>query len=306
MIASPIAKRMIDLNGHKFELYSAGDENSKRIIIFLHGFPQSAHAWRFQMESLGKESILCWALNQRGYANSYSPAETKMYDLDLLVEDVISLINSVSYDQVVLVGHDWGAVVAWQLAQNRPDLIDQLVILNGPHPAMMARELRRWRQLRRSWYIFAFALPWLPEWYLSRNSAQSIINIIKRAARNRCHFGIDDFDHYRTNALRAGGLTAMLNWYRAQLKRVVSAKKLQRLEKIKVPTLIIWGEKDVALGIHTVVGTERYVENLTTRYIPEIGHFPAEEDPESVTDLILAFINNKPIPGNDEPSLLKE
>lgn len=305
-----IKPHMIELNGHEFELFTLGDSDSDTLLLFLHGFPLTAHSWRFQMKELGVKGFMCWALNQRGYGNSYSPAGVQMYNLDLLVSDVASLIKSSGYSKVILIGHDWGGVVSWKLAQDHPDLIDKLIILNCPHGAMMAKEMQKWRQLRRSWYAFAFNLPWLPEWYLTRDNAQAVINIIKKAARNRSHFTTDDYNQYQSNALRPGGMRAMLNWYRAVFKwyRVLfkqSAKviKPNKHEKIKIPTLIIWGEKDVTLGIHTVVGTEKYVEKLTTRFLPDIGHLPAEEDPVAVNSMILAFINGEAIPGNKMPRL---
>ena len=291
-MGSQLSTQVITLNGKDFEVLTSGDQSSKKLALFLHGFPECAHAWRHQMPALAEAGYKCWAPNQRGYGNSYSPSEIPDYDMELLVEDMVQLIQKAACDSVLVIAHDWGGVVAWQLAQNHPELVERLVVMNCPHPAMMARELQKWRQLKKSWYIFAFYVPKLPEWYLTRHNARSVLSILRKAAVDHSHFTKQDYEVYRANALRPGGMKAMLNWYRAALRKRFARHKEEQAKpkKISVPTLIIWGEKDVALGIQTVQGTEKYVDNLTISYLPEVGHFVPEEDPDAVNQIMLKWL----------------
>lgn len=292
--------RLLSIEGKDFELFFDGDQESNKLALFLHGFPECAHGWRHQVPEVAALGYKCWVPNLRGYGGSYSPTEVSEYDTHVLVEDLVQMIKASNCTSVLVIAHDWGGALAWQLALRHPKLVDRMVVMNCPHPAKFASELQKWRQLKRSWYMFAFLLPWLPEWYLGRNSAGAIKGMIRKGSAIRSHFTNEDFNIYRSNALRPGGLTAMLNWYRSALRKKSQVGGLKA--KIKVPTLMIWGEKDPALGIHTVLGTNKYVENLDVRYIPEAGHFVHEEAPKVVNEILLAWVKGEAVPGQMEPT----
>ncbi len=197
--------------------------------------------------------------------------------------------------------HDWGGALAWSLAMQQPQLIDRLVILNLPHPACFARELQGATQLMKSWYIFFFQLPWLPEFMLGRRDARATSGIIRGSSRNPARFPDEALEVYRANAARPGGLTAMLNWYRAPFR----GKGFRRLHEgtiptIHTPTLFLWGDADSALSFRTTEGTEKYVSNLTFRVFPGVSHWIQQEAPEAVNEMIEAWLAGKRVPEYSE------
>jgi epoxide hydrolase 4 len=300
----------VPANGIQFEVAtmpaSATAANKEdRLALCLHGFPEHAFSWRHQMPVLAQLGYRIWAPNLRGYGATDSPQEISAYTIDTLVTDVAALIAASGAKQVLVVAHDWGAALAWILAMRRPELISRLVILNVPHPACFERELKRARQLRKSWYMFFFQIPKLPEYLLGRDHA-SLIGRMFRGTHHPERFPDDVTAVYRENALRPGGLTAMLNWYRAFFQRGRQPRKEEpnargpRFPKIQTPTLFLWGDADVALDFHTTEGTENYVENLTFRVLPGISHWVQQEAPEAVNAMLSAWLAGARVPDYQE------
>src|SRR5215472_11638101 len=203
-------------NGIQFEVATMGQGD--RLALCLHGFPEHAYSWRYQMPLLARLGYRVWAPNLRGYGGTDSPTEVAAYKTRALVEDVIALIKASGAKEVLLMAHDWGGALAWSAALIAPELIQRLVILNLPHPACFARELRRPVQLAKSWYIFFFQTPWLPEFLLGRRQGRVIAESIRRTSRKPERFPDEVIEVYRRNAARPGGLRAMINWYRAALR----------------------------------------------------------------------------------------
>jgi pimeloyl-ACP methyl ester carboxylesterase len=286
-------------NGINFEVATMGE--GERLALCLHGFPEHAYSWRHQMPLLAKLGYRVWAPNLRGYGNTDSPREVSAYKTSTLVEDVAALIKAANAKEVVLLAHDWGGALAWSLAMNQPQLIDRLVILNLPHPACFARELRRPAQLMKSWYIFFFQLPWLPEFLLGRNHARATSGIIRGSSRNPARFPDEALEVYRANAARLGGLTAMLNWYRALIRGGGLRRfRAGKVPIIHVPTLFLWGDADTALSLRTTVGTEKYVSDLTFRVFPSVSHWIQQEAPEAVNTMIEAWLSGQKVPEYSE------
>ncbi|HEY0704220.1 MAG TPA: alpha/beta hydrolase [Candidatus Acidoferrales bacterium] len=273
-----------------------------RLALCLHGFPEHAYSWRYQMPLLAKFGYRVWAPNLRGYGATDSPQEISAYTIDTLVADIAALIEASGAKQVLLLAHDWGGALAWILAMRRPELINRLVILNLPHPACFQRELKRARQLRKSWYMFFFQIPKLPEYLLRRNGAALIGRMFRGSTHHPERFPDDVIQVYRDNALRPGGLTAMLNWYRAFFQRRREEQETQpgaarpRLPKIEIPTLFLWGNADVALDFRCTEGTENYVTNLTFRVFPGVSHWIQQEAPEAVNAMLQAWLAGQPVP----------
>jgi pimeloyl-ACP methyl ester carboxylesterase len=194
------------------------------------------------------------------------------------------------YETCILVGHDWGGAVAWQFTYAYPERVDRLIVLNLPHPAKFQEGLRTPQQLLRSWYVFFFQLPRLPEFLLQAGDYQLVAELFSRAAIDKTAFSPEDLNAYRKAAAKGGALTAMLNYYRNIWRDVRTPRTWG---KITVPTLLIWGENDVALGIELTYGTEAYVDDLTVRYIPNCSHWVQQEQPQRVNQYMREFLAEK-------------
>jgi pimeloyl-ACP methyl ester carboxylesterase len=286
-------------NGIHFEVATMGQGD--RLALCLHGFPEHAYSWRYQAPLLARLGYRVWAPNLRGYGGTDSPPEVAAYKTRTLVEDVIALIKASGAKEVLLMAHDWGGALAWSVALIAPGLIQRLVILNLPHPACFARELRRPVQLAKSWYIFFFQVPWLPEFLLSRGQGRVIAESIRRTSCNRARFPDAVIEVYRQNAARPGGLHAMINWYRAALRYgALGRSRRGAIPVIKTPTLFLWGDSDVALSIRTTRGTEKYVQNLTFRIFPGVSHWIQQEAPEEVNAMLDAWLTGARVPEYEE------
>ena len=292
-------KIWVRANGIRFEVLTAGDGN--RLALCLHGFPEQAYSWRYQMALLAQLGYRVWAPNLRGYGGSDAPREKTAYRLETLVNDVAGLIQVSGAQETLLVGHDWGGVLAWLIAMDRPSMINRLIILNLPHPACFLREVKRPVQFAKSWYVLLFQIPWLPEFLLGAFRAWGVGEMIRRSARDRSRFPDETLAVYRENASRPGGLTAMLNWYRASLQ-LGGWGKLERkcYPTIETPTLFLWGDADAALSLRTTRGTEKYVSNLTFRVLDGVSHWIQQEAAEEVNLMITAWLRGDRVPEYEE------
>ena len=284
---------MVNANGLTFEVDQCGD--GKRFALLLHGFPESKFSWRYQMPLLAKLGYTAWAPNMRGYGKSSRPDGIAAYHIDNLVADAAALIDAAGAKETLLIAHDWGAVVAWQLAIRKSRPLSRQIIMNVPHPACLARELRTWRQLRKSWYVFFFQIPWLPERFVTAKSGDAVRRAFVDMAVDKSRFPVAVTDEYRRNALEPGAMTAMINYYRAAL-RAGDAAMNPKPGTVDTPTLLIWGEEDIALDKATTVGTDAYVKNLTLRYLPGVSHWVQQEAPEKVNAMIEAWLSDQPVP----------
>lgn len=298
---SPPHVRLVDVHGLTFEVHERlplDDHAPDTLVLFLHGFPEHAHAWRHQLPVAAARGARAWAVNLRGYGRSSRPPRVRDYAIEALLADVRGLIEASGAARVVLVGHDWGAVIAWYFAMRHPQLLDRLVIMNVPHPVPMARELRSSSaQRRRSWYVLLFQLPVLPEKLLGRDGARAIREIFTGGMRAAAAITDGDAEVFARNARQPGALKAMIDYYRA-LVRGGGARRQEALgfPVIRTPTLMIWGEQDLALTRATTWGTEQWVEALTLRYLPEASHWVQQDAPEQVNAMLDAFLSGAPVP----------
>ena len=291
-ILPEIRTEMVAANGLNFEVDMAGDGD--RLIICLHGFPEHSVSWRFQLPYLARLGYRVWAPNLRGYGNSSTPHGIAAYSLENLMNDVGELIDAAACSEVTLMAHDWGAVIAWSFAMHQIRKIDRLVICNVPHPGPAAAAMS-WAQLKKSWYIFFFQLPRLPERMLLKSPGMGAM--IKTTAATPENFSEAVVALYDENARRKENVTAMINYYRG-LVRGGGLRRQKRLglPKIKVPTLMLWGEDDMALSIETTYGTDDYVEDLTLRYLAGISHWVQQDAPEAVNTMLEAFLAGETVP----------
>jgi len=283
MTAVPLHYEMIQTKNLKFEVASHG--RGDRLALLLHGFPECAYSYRHQIATLERLGYRVWAPNLRGYGKSDKPLGRREYTMDRLEQDVTDLIDASGARSVLLVGHDWGGAIAWSYGMSGARPIERLAVMNCPHPICFQRGLASPAQLRRSWYMLFFQLPWLPERYVRANDYAMLEKSFRGWAVHPERFSDDDLAVYRGNAQQPGALTAMINYYRAMpLSLPLLAKRGPR--KIEVPTLMIWGEQDRALGRELTEGTERYVNDLTLRFIPDASHWVQQDAPEQVNALL--------------------
>ena len=257
------------------------------LAILLHGFPECWYSWRHQIPILVDAGYRVVVPDQRGYNFSDKPAGVQAYQIDRLTADVASLIRALGRSQATIIGHDWGGVVAWRLAMDRPDVVDRLVVLNAPHPVVFAKALRAdSAQRRRSWYMFAFQMPWLPEALLSLAPRVTVRLLLQGTAVREQAFSEHDLEVMAAALAQPGAAQAMIHWYRATF-RYGPAK---RASAIEAPTMLIWAEDDVALGKPLTYGLERWVPDLELQYIPRCGHWVQNEAPAEVNRELLGFL----------------
>ncbi|OLB99948.1 MAG: hypothetical protein AUI15_08035 [Actinobacteria bacterium 13_2_20CM_2_66_6] len=274
--------RDIDVNGVRLHCVVEGEGP---LVLLLHGFPETSRAWRKQIPALAK-SFRIVAPDLRGFGASEKPKAIAAYRTSVVADDVVALIRAFGAERAHVVGHDWGGGVAWAVAALHPEVVDRLVVLNCPHPVVMQKALRsNWTQIRKSWYIFAFQLPWIPEWSFRRNRAKGLKDALRRTAKSHETFSEDDLDEYARAFSAPGAATGALNYYRA------AARSPLPRGKIKAPTLLIWAMNDFALGNELTHGMDGLFEiPPRVEYVPDTSHWVMEERPEVVNRLLLEFL----------------
>jgi pimeloyl-ACP methyl ester carboxylesterase len=276
----------ITTNGVSLHVVTDGPKDGP-LVILLHGFPEYWYSWRHQIPFLADQGFCVWAPDQRGYNESDKPDGVSAYSVAELAKDVIGLIDASGRDKVYLVGHDWGAVVAWWTAIHYPERLHKMAVLNVPHPVVMERTMRTsLKQLRMSWYIFFFQLPFLPELGFKRRGGRDMAEAMQRTARKGT-FSDEDLDRYREAWAKPGAVTAMINWYRAIFR---ARPPIPRDTRIRVPTLLIWGARDVALSRQMAQPSIDMCDDGRLVLIEEATHWVQHDEPERVNQLLGDFL----------------
>ncbi|MBD2059309.1 alpha/beta hydrolase [Oculatella sp. FACHB-28] len=256
------------------------------LMLMLHGFPEFWYSWRKQIPEFAQNYKVV-ALDLRGYNDSEKPTDQSAYVMSEFIKDIEGVTRGLGYDRCVLVGHDWGGAIAWNFAYAHPELVEKLIILNLPHPAKFAEGLRTPQQLLRSSYIFFFQIPWLPELLVQASGYQIVAAALTGMAVNKSAFSDADLAAYKEAAAKPGALTAMINYYRNPFQQGIVNQEWGVLD---VPTLMIWGENDTALGKELTYGTEAYVRDFQIRYIPDCSHWVQQERPDLVNQYIREYL----------------
>ena len=266
----------IEANGLSFHVVDEGSSDRDAVLL-LHGFPDSSWMWRNQIPALTTAGYRVIAPDLRGYGQSDKPQGTAAYRMPVLVTDVDAIMRSLSVERAHLVGHDWGAALAWSVAASLPGRVRRLVAMAVGHPGAFLRSLTRSSQAARSWYMVFFQVPRLSESMLSRNDWR----MFRRFGR-----GVPDLDKYVADLSRPGALTAALNWYRANAK----PWRVRRLPSIRVPTLGMWGTRDVALTETQMRESARFVDGHFRYERIDAGHWMMLERPDRVNELLVDFL----------------
>jgi epoxide hydrolase 4 len=281
------------VNGLRLHYVTAG---KGPLIIFLHGFPEFWYEWKDQLHEFAADHRAV-APDMRGYNLSEKPASVDAYQINNLVEDVRALAEHLGYKKFILVGHDWGGVVAWSFAIAHPEYLSRLVIVNAPHLAVFARELAsNPAQQKASQYMLLFRSP-QAEQVLSANNYAALVNAVLGDGLKSGVFTEADKQAYITAWSQPGALTGGLNYYRAanvgpptSTTPVAASAPDPTSQIVKVPTLVIWGEKDTALLTGNLDGMDQFVPNLTVKRIPDGSHWVIHEKPALVNGYIRDFI----------------
>lgn len=276
---------LIHANGLDLHYVTQGEG---QLILCLHGFPEFWYSWRHQIPEFA-DTYKVVALDLRGYNESDKPQEREAYRMAELMRDVEGVIRGLGYEQCILVGHDWGGAIAWSFAYEHPEMVKQLIILNLPHPAIFSESLRHNpQQLLRSWYVFLFQVPLLPEFLLQLFDYEAIASAFENMAVDKTAFTKADLNAYKDAAAKRGALTAMINYYRNIFESITKSRSWPVLD---IPTLMIWGEEDAALGKELTYGTEVYVKDFRIKYIPHCSHWVQQEQPQLVNQYMREFLN---------------
>lgn len=296
-MTTPTETLRIDTGEIEVEVDVAGPPDSDRLALLLHGFPEAKDSWRYQIPLFAEHGYRVWAPNQRGYGTTTRPEGIRAYRPEALVDDVTRLIEASGCSSVTLVAHDWGGVIAWLYALVKPRPLDRLIVMNIPHPTLFQRGLKTWAQIKRSWYAVFFQVPRLPELVLGARNGRAIVEAFRGMAIDKTRFPDEVTEVYRQNAIQPGALTAMVNWYRG-LRHMPPAWSALTADPpvIEIPTLLLWGEEDVALGKELTYGTDALVRDLTLRYLPNVSHWVQQEAPETVNAMIDAWLNGTDVP----------
>ena len=276
----------INTNGIRLRVVQAGPKSGIPVIL-LHGFPEFWYGWRKQIPALVNAGCRVIVPDQRGYNLSDKPKDKKDYDVFTLVDDVLGLIKALDYEKVNLVGHDWGAVVAWTLAVTHPEKLHKLTVMNVPHPAVMQKFLRRdFEQMRRSWYVGFFQLPWLPEKIFTANNFRRLARAVQGSAKKNSYTDAD-MEKYKEAWSQPDALTSMLNWYRAIVQH---PPQLPEDVRVKVRTLMMWGMKDFALSHRMARPSMDYCDEGNLILFPEATHWVHLDAADEVNHYLIDFL----------------
>jgi len=266
------------------------------LVILLHGFPECWYSWRHQLPVLGERYHVV-APDMRGYNLSDKPAGVRNYRIEFLVQDVIGLIRYFGRDRAAIVAHDWGAGVAWAVAQRHPELVSRMVAMQVPPPAAWRANFTL-RQLRHSWYMFFFQLPLLPEWWASANDFARVEKMYQETSIRPGAFTDEDIRVYKEALRQPGALTGGINYYRANVFKSLFRGGVETPNeadgKIRVPTLFVYGEQDMAVLPATVRDVGRFVDAPYRELrIPDSGHWVQNEAIEEVNQALLEFLSDE-------------
>lgn len=287
-MSNPVDDRLeskhISLGDVRLHVMVGGPEDGPMVVL-LHGFPEYWACWRGQIPALLDAGYRVVAPDMRGYNTSDKPRGLKHYGKDKLAGDIVALIHVLGAERAHIVSHDWGGVVGWWLALKHPDVCERVVMCNIPHPVVFAKTLRSsFKQLRASWYVLFFQLPWLPEWTLRRNDFDALASVFDSAKPGA--FSLDEIDAYKAAWSQPDAIRSMLAYYRAALW--VGDERPASYE-VQPPLMLIWGKNDIALTTQMAEQSVQFCSDGRLELL-DASHWVQNDQPERVTELILEHL----------------
>ncbi len=280
-----------EVQGIRLHAQAAGPVDGP-VVILLHGFPEFWMGWKKQIEPLAQLGYRVIVPDQRGYGLSDKPSRVFDYRIDSLAKDIIGILDSLGAKQVFLAGHDWGAAVTWWLVTFYPERFKAAAILSVPHPKVMQRTLlTSLSQLLKSWYMFFFQFPGLPEWVVSRKDWSFAIRSLVGSSRKGT-FKREELEEYKKAWGQPGAIRAMINWYRAAL-RFSDPQREPKSWKTTVPVLLIWGEEDRFLSKEMAKPSLEYCEQGRLVSLPGVSHWVQHEEPARVVELFKEWFQRR-------------
>ncbi|XP_054434640.1 epoxide hydrolase 3 [Pteronotus mesoamericanus] len=275
-------------SGLRLHYVSAGGGNGP-LMLFLHGFPETWFSWRYQIREFQSRFHVV-AVDLRGYGSSDAPRDVGCYNIDVLTADIQDIILGLGYSKCILVAHDWGAVIAWNFSIYYPSLVERMVVVSGPPlPVYQAYSMRHISQLFRSYYMFLFQLPWLPEKLLSVSDFQILKTFLTSRKTGIPHLSHNELEAFLYDFSQPNGLTGPLNFYRNLIRNFPLEP-----QELATPTLLLWGEKDPYLE-HGLVGaiSNCFVPGrLEAHILPGAGHWIPQSYPEEMHQYMWAFLQD--------------
>jgi pimeloyl-ACP methyl ester carboxylesterase len=287
-VTNGASARWVDVHGLRLHCVEAG---TGPLVVLLHGFPEFWYAWRHQIPALAHAGYRVVAPDLPGYNTSDKPPRVRDYRPQVLAQDMADLIVALGAGSAAVAGHDWGGGLAWLLAMHHPERVERLVVLNAPQPIRFLKGLRSSRQLRRSWYILAFQLPWLPERLIAARDFRALRRALGRQPTWPDAFTAQDIDRYVAAAAQPGALRAAINYYRAAF-RANPLAQVRNLRRVDIPTLIIWADQDRYLGRELAEPDRAWVPNVRVERIAEASHWVQADAPERVNRLMVDFLDH--------------
>lgn len=274
-----------------------GAQGEGPLVLLLHGFPERWFSWRPQLAALADAGFRAVAVDLRGYGESDKPAHG--YTLPELAQDVASLVPALGADAAAVVGHDWGGAITWEVAWRHPDRVARFAALNGPHPAVMLRgAFASPAQLLRSWYMLFFQLPWLPERALSRGRGAGVADAFRRYTHDAGAFTADELRALAESASTPEAVRPMLAYYRRVVRDLVidpaARRRFAEYGVIERPGMLVWSDRDRALGTELVAPHLRYARDLRVVQLTDCGHFVPRERAGAVSDLLVSWLSERP------------
>ena len=265
-------------------------QGAGELVLLLHGFPEFWYSWRHQITALAIHFRVI-VPDLRGYNKSDKPKGVAQYSLNRILQDIKGLIEACGDEKVILIGHDWGGGIAYTLAARYPETVERLIVLNCPHPTALLKHLRsNPKQILRSWYMLFFQIPGLPEALIRLNRRFFVRRTFQGMAIHKEAFSEEDLACFERALANPGATTSAINYYRAAFRQWAKGE-LRPLEMIRCPTLLIWGEKDTALGKELTYDMAQYFTGrLQVKYLPDCSHWVQQDCPARVNTMILEFL----------------
>lgn len=288
MVSMKLDESFIELDDVRLHIVSAGPEDGD-LVILLHGFPEYWYSWRHQLPFLASLGFRVVAPDLRGFNKSSKPKGMQSYRSETVANDISQLIRKLGKPSAHIVGHDWGAAIAWMFAMRHQDQLDSLSILNLPHPLQMIEGFKDWNQIKKSWYIAFFQLPFLPERFLKYDNHWVLRWLMKNDTVRDNVFTQDDIEKFIEAFEGQNAWRSTIAYYRAL--RYENLWNIEhRMEVISKPTMILWGTQDRFLDHRFAEPPSRWVTNFQLHLNHDASHWLQQDRPDWVNEHLKHFL----------------